>query len=104
MKELPYTAITASGATISFRFPLHPLTESEAQVADLLTRVLAAVDEVIGEQSPVSDGDVLQALAMALAIRTRMVETAPGSVHGLAKELVDSSLEAHSRRSDTGVH
>ena len=104
MKTLPYTAITASGTKIDFRFPLHPLTESEEQVADLLTAALAAVDEVIGEHASVSDGDIMQALAMALAIRTRMVEAAHGPVHRLAKELVASSLGAQSHSSDGAVH
>ncbi|MDJ0760605.1 MAG: hypothetical protein QNJ19_14515 [Woeseiaceae bacterium] len=103
-KTLPYTAITASGTELTFRFPLHPLTESEEQVADLLTCALAAIDEVIAEQASVSDGDIMQALAMALAIRTRMVEAAHGPVHRLAKELVASSLGARSLSSDGTVH
>ena len=104
MKKLPYTAITASGTKISFRFPLHPLTESEQQVADLVTGLLGAIDGVIGEQNSVSDGDIMQALAMSLAIRTRMVEAANGPVHRLARELAATSLGAQSHASDDAVH
>ena len=104
MKTLPYTATTASGTKISFRFPLHPLTESEEQVADLLTATLAAIDGVIGERASVSDGDIMQALSMALVVRTRMVKASRGPVHRLAEELVASNLAAQSHSSDNAVH
>ena len=74
------------------------------QVADLVTRLLGAIDAVIGEQGPVSDGDVMQALAMTLAIRTKMVEAARGPIHRLASELAADSLAAESHSSDDAVH
>ena len=94
MNKLAYTASTASGVQLEFDFPLHPLTASETDVATLLTNVLAALDTTIRASGNVSDGDVLQALSMALAIRTRMVDTASGPVHRLAAELVDTALAA----------
>ena len=101
MKKLPYTAVTASGEYIQFSFPLHPLTESPEQVGELLTRVLDAIDRSINDDDGASDGDVLQALCMALAVRTRMVEALPGVVHRLAWELAATALggDSHVTRS-----
>ena len=81
MKKLPYTAVTASGDHISFLFPLHPLTESPERVAGLSTRVRDAIDQADQRDGRASDGDIIQALRMALAVRSRMVEAAHGPVH-----------------------
>ena len=94
MNNLAYTATTASGTQLEFEFPLHTLTASKSDVATLLTEVLAALDGTITASGQVSDGDVLQALAMALAVRTRMLEATSGSVHRLAAELVGTALSA----------
>ena len=104
MKKLPYTAVTASGDHIRFLFPLHPLTESPQQLAALLTGVLDAIDQAIRDDGGASDGDVMQALCMALAVRTRMVEAAHGPVHRLAEALAATALEADSRVSDGKTH
>ena len=97
-KSLAYTATTASGLEIDFDFPLHPLTVSDSDVASLLTDVLAALDSRITGSGNISDGDVLQALSMALAVRTRIVEESPGSVHRLSAELADAALAAPGRK------
>lgn len=104
MKKLPYTAIMASGDPIRFLFPLHPLTEAPEQVGDLLTRVLGAIDRAIRDDDGASDGDVLQALCMALAVRTRMVEAAHGPVHRLARELAATALSSDSHVIDGTTH
>lgn len=104
MKKLTYTTVTASRDHLRFRFPLHPLTESSEQVADLLTRILDAIDQGIRDDGSASDGDVMQALCMALAVRTRMVEAAHGPVHRLATELAASALGADSDVSDGMTH
>ncbi len=93
-RNLAYTATTASGLEIDFEFPLHPLTVSGSDVASLLTEVLASLDRRITGSGDISDGDVLQALSMALAVRARMLEAAPGSVHRLSAELVEAALAA----------
>lgn len=41
-----------------------------------------------------SDGDVLQAQAMTLAIRARMVEENPGAIDELIHALLSSALDA----------
>lgn len=104
MNELPYTALTSSGNRIRFEFPLHPLTESPEQVSGLLTRVLDAIDAGIRRDGGASDGDVMQALCMALAVRTRMVDAAGGPIHRLAGELATAALDAESRHSDRPAH
>lgn len=100
-RTLKYTATTASGTQLEFDFGLHPLTADAEHVSSLLTAALAAVDDFVSRDA-VSDGDVLQALAMALAIRTRMVDEHGGSVHALAGELLKASLGAPARRTAAG--
>lgn len=104
MKKLSFTAVTASGDQIRFLFPLHPLTESPQQVGDLLSGVLDAIDRAIREDGGASDGDVMQALCMALAVRTRMVEAAHGPVHRLARELAATALGGDSHVAGDTTH
>jgi len=94
MSKLPYRASTSSGNQFDFEFPLHPETVSVVQVHNLLTGVLGALDREISNLGKVANGDVLQALAMALAVRTRMLPGDPRTLAGLAQELVESSLTA----------
>ena len=96
MAVLPYQIVTASGRRLEFQFPLHELTESEANVADVVTKTLAAIDEAIAAGSGYSDGDIIQALTLALAARVRMVDAIEGPVHQLARELTDQALAAPS--------
>jgi len=94
MSKLPYRASTSTGNQFDFEFPLHPETVSVVQVHNLLTGVLGALDREIGNLGKVANGDVLQALAMALAVRTRMLPGDPQALAGLARDLVDSGLDA----------
>ena len=81
MRPLPYRAHTATGDVFDITFPLHDDTGSAIRVEQMLAAVLDALDRDI-------NGDVLQALAMALAVRARMIH-APGNVTAqLAETLV----------------
>ncbi len=91
-KRLPYKAKTASGNEFDFEFPLHANTDSAVNVANLLSSVLATLDREIGHIGRVGNGDVLQALAMALAVRTRMLSGDEAMLNGLAAELVEAAL------------
>ena len=93
-KRLPYRAITASGNQFEFDFPLHPETGSAVDVSNLLGLVLAGLDREVRQVGPVSNGDVLQALAMALAVRTRILPGSPDQLASLATGLVRDALEA----------
>lgn len=97
-ESLPYLTKTASGRRLAFNLPLHDMTRSSADVADLLTAVLSALDDAIRRSDhAISDGDVLQSLAMALAVRTRLVEESGGPVHALAQHLLKQQLASPSR-------
>lgn len=91
-RRLPYRATTASGNQFEFAFPLHPETGSAVQVSNLLGLVLAVLDREIRQTGPVKNGDVLQALAMALAVRTRILPGNPEELAGLSASLVHQAL------------
>jgi hypothetical protein len=92
--RLPYTAVTSAGDAYEIRFPLHPETRSPERVSELLSSALEAISKDMESGTPISDGDVLQALSMALAIRARLVDAAPGASLRLMHELVDSAFAA----------
>jgi hypothetical protein len=91
---LPYTATTRSGETLHFDFPLHAQTVSRDDVARMLTAVLDGLTGAIGDRTTVSDGDVLQAVAMAMAVRAEMVKAPAGAAQNLSKQLVDTAMQA----------
>jgi hypothetical protein len=92
--RLPYTATTATGERFDITFPLHPQTASPMRVSQLVTAVLEAVDRDVMLDPTTSNGDVLQAMAMALAIRASMIEVAKPITDRLATELVKTALSA----------
>ncbi|MFZ0790312.1 MAG: hypothetical protein WAM94_11915 [Chromatiaceae bacterium] len=92
--RLPYTAVTSAGDAYEIRFPLHPETRSPERVSKLLSSALEAINRDLEPGTPISDGDILQALSMALAIRARLVDAAPGVSLRLMHELVDSAFAA----------
>ena len=94
MKSIPYKVTTASGNQFDFQFELHPQTESAVNVSNLLSSVLDAVAREVKLLEPVGNGDVLQALAMALAVRVRMLDGNPAMLDRLAGELLDAALRS----------
>ena len=98
-ETLAYSAITRSGETLQFDFPLHPQTVSEREVARMVSAILEGLTRSIGTRNDISDGDVLQALAMAMAIRAEMVKAPQGAAQSLSRQLVETALTA----TDTAV-
>ena len=98
-----FVATSASDA-LEIHFPLHPETNSSQHVSEMLERVLGAVSEVIDSHRRVSDGDVLQALAMASAIRMNLVTAHLETTERAMDGLLSSALEAvpHARTVGTG--
>jgi hypothetical protein len=94
MDHLPYTAITHGGDAFEVRFPLHPETRAPEQVAEMLSQLLSSLGGVIDRGDAVSDGDVLQALAMATAIRARMVKAPLPASEQLLQQLLGDAFEA----------
>ena len=94
MKSIPYKVTTATGNQFDFQFALHPQTESAVNVSNLLTSVLDTVAREVKLLEPVGNGDVLQALAMALAVRVRMLDGNPAMLDQLAGELLQAALQS----------
>lgn len=94
MRVLPYRAITESGTVLDVSLPLHPETVSPMRVQQLLTALEETLTREIHVLGVTSNGDVLQALAMALAIRAGLIESAPREALGLARDLADTALGA----------
>lgn len=93
-KTLPYRITTATGETIDFSFPLHPETLSAVRVSGLLTALLATLDREIKVSGETGNGDVLQALAMALAARAAMIAAPSAQTAKLAGDLLQTALAA----------
>ena len=97
MKQLPYQAQTATGDTFDIGFPLHRETGDPIKVEQLITVLLKTIDDEIAVTGPTSNGDILQAIAMTLAIRSGMIHAPLESSVALTHDLVDMALEAFGR-------
>jgi hypothetical protein len=91
---LSFTAVTASGQAYEIDFPLHPQTRSAVGVSDLMTALLETISQTLAGRRDLSDGDVLQALAMTLAIRARMLSATPESTASLIEDLFGTAYAA----------
>lgn len=91
---LTFTAVTSGGVAYDVEFPLHPLTRSSQGVSDLLTALLETISRHVDDRRLLSDGDILQALCLTLAVRTRMVGASPESARALVIELFDAAHQA----------
>ena len=91
---LQFVAVTSGGTAYEIEFPLHPETRSAQAVADLVTQLLETISRCARDRDDVSDGDILQALAMTSAIRGRMLEGDPQLIARLMRQLYDDAREA----------
>ena len=95
MKKIPYRATTATGDVFDIDFPLHEETVDPVRVSQMVSAVLAALDRDIrlggGETA---NGDVLQALAMALAVRAGIIHAPTAATAALARDLLGTALDA----------
>ena len=94
MKAIEYTVITNSGLAYDIQFPLHPETQSESDVIKMLTELLARLSELLAKEHSISDGDLLQALSMVLAVRARMSSDKSEVIGHLSHELLETALQA----------
>lgn len=94
MASLPYRATTQTGDVFDITFPLHPDTGSAVRVDQLLGLILNSLDRDIAAMGETSNGDVLQALSMATAVRARMIHAPAEQTARLAASLVDDALAA----------
>ena len=94
MSTLPYRAWTATGDTYDIAFPLHGETADPGRVGALVSALLDAVETEIGKAAETSNGDVLQAFAMAMAVRARMIHAPQPVVERLSGDLLRTALDA----------
>ena len=91
---LPYRATTRTGDVFDIEFPLHSETGDAVRVGQLVSVLLEAIDKDIVVSGETSNGDVLQAVAMTMAIRAGMIHTPHKTSGGLAKQLLSIALDA----------
>jgi hypothetical protein len=91
---LQFVALTSGGRAFDIEFPLHPQTRSASAVSDLVTRLLTVISEHAKDRTDVSDGDILQALAMTSAIRGRMLEGDQANIADLNRILNEQAWQA----------
>ena len=94
MTHLPYTVHTDTQDTFDIEFPLSEHTEDSVRVHQLLTTVLNSIANDLKIVGTVSNGDILQALSMALAVRTRMVYAPEQTMRTIVADLTESALAA----------
>ena len=94
MKTLPYKAETSMGEVFEIDFPLHRETGDAVRVSQLISALLDTIDRDIALAGETSNGDVLQALAMATAIRAGMIHAPQPVTHRLSTDLLNSALNA----------
>jgi len=91
--RLVYSIWSEDGRNVTFSFPLHPHTGSPGQVGDILDVVLDALDREVNAMGA-TNGDVLQALSMALACRAAVMEGSVDTNTALADDLAQEALAA----------
>ncbi len=100
--KLPYTVTTDTLTKINFLFDLSVNTKSPITVHQLLDIVLTNITQET-RISQISNGDILQSLAMALAVRMKMIAADDALVEKMVMELVLKALKAAKKASITEV-
>jgi hypothetical protein len=94
---LPFRYISPMGEHFDLDFRLHPDTVSAMRVSQLLERVLETLDQEIGVLGDTANGDVLQALAMALAVRAGLIHADEALTGRLCSDLLQRALASLSQ-------
>ncbi len=94
MKTLPYRVETGTGDIFDIEFPLHENTGDPVRVSQLVSQLLTTLDRDLALLTDTSNGDVLQAVSMVLAIRAGMVHAYGDTTSHLASQLLSTALGA----------
>ncbi len=94
MDYLPYAVTSDTGDKFEIEFALSPHTEDPVRVHQLLTTIMNALASDLKVLGETSNGDILQAVSMALAIRARMVHAPESTMRGIVSDLTSSALQA----------
>ena len=90
---LAFTATTVNGEVLEFNLPLHPHTHNAAQVGTLIEAVLETVSQTVEGAERFSDGDVLQALTLAMAVRLKVAGMPADTARQLVETLASFALQ-----------
>ena len=91
---LLFVALTSGSRAFDIKFPLHPQTQSATAVSDLRTCILAVNSKCAKDRTEVSDGDILQALAVTSAIRARVLEGDQAKIADLNRFFMEQAWKA----------
>ena len=94
MKTLPFRVKTGTGDILDIVFPLHRETGDPVRVNQLISQILLTIDRDLALFSGTSNGDVLQAVSMVLAIRAGMVHAENDTTRRLATQLLATASNA----------
>ena len=94
MDLLCFTTITSLGTSKEIEFPLHPETQSPEIITKIVTELLDTISMCVSKVEDCKDGDILQALSMVLAIRSRMIDIDPNNSKQLLTQLVSMHHQA----------
>ncbi len=94
MQLLCFTTYTSTGVSQEIEFPLHPETQSIETVSKIVTELLNTISDCVKDLDGCKDGDILQALSMVLAIRSRMVNVEPENSQKLLMQLIETHHQA----------
>jgi hypothetical protein len=97
MRTLPYCAVTSSGHVIDCNLELHPETVSPETVGRLVSALLNTLDGRIEGHAKLANGDVLQAIAMVLALRSEMLPAPREMKEQLVRDVVERALASVAR-------
>ena len=70
---LPYKAVTTSQKEVNFKFILDENTTSPLVINEIINLLLSKISSEIKVYNP-SNGDIIQALCMALVVRCRIID------------------------------
>jgi len=94
MDRLPYHFTSASGDTITFEFKLHPETGSATRVFQLLDVLLQTISREVTILGDTRNGDLLQAMAMAMAVRVELIPGESELTRDLARQVLEQALQS----------
>jgi hypothetical protein len=91
--KLPYSITTATLTNINFLFDLSAETTSPISVYQLLDLILTNINQET-KITNLSNGDIIQSLAMALAVRMKMVNADEKTVEKIVIDCVSKAINA----------
>ena len=70
---LPYKAVTTSRKEVNFKFTLDENTDSPIVINEIINLLLSNISSEINIFKP-SNGDIIQAMCMALVVRCKIID------------------------------